>query len=258
NWKGTYNNFGASGDFGPTGMNGFGPHASYDTGYPNTTNGGAGPPPVVTTLNWWNPVALLSLPQTRYSFFANGHYDFADDVQFYMTARFSSNRTATLLSVPETATFGWEASVPFNATTDSPINPAAINSATSQAQLHAIYAAFKANPNSNAFTNPNYIAHGAPGAQHPVPWELSMLLLSRSVLGLGIPLGGPGPFAGAIFGGPVTCGNYYSVTKNGAQVPNCGNAPTSWIVQYTPGVGQSPQRSTIDYANSWQIETGFK
>src|SRR6185437_6508068 len=181
-----------------------------------------------------------------------------DDVQFYTTMRYSSNRTATLLSVPETATFGWEASVPFNPATDSPINPALVNSTTPLATLQQIYNAFKANPASNPYTNPGYVPTGQPGAQHPVPWQLSMLLLSRSVFGAGIPLGVVPGLTGAIFGGPVVCGTYYSVTKNGAPAPNCGNAPTSWIVQYTPGVWQSPQRSSVDFANSWQIETGFK
>jgi iron complex outermembrane recepter protein len=261
NWQGTYTTL--SGGFGPNAVNGFGPHATYDAGVGNSAIPNAGvypaPPPVDTTLSWNNPVNLLSLPQTRYSFFANGHYDFADDVQFYMTSRFSSNKTSTLLSAPETATYGWEASVPFNAVTDSPINPALINSATSQAALTQIYNAFTANPNSNAYTNPNFIAHGAPGAQHPVPWQLSMLLLSRSVFGAGIPLGVIPGLNGTEYGGPAPCPASYSVTINGVtQASPCSVAPTSWVLEYTPGVWQSPQRSTIDYAQSWQIETGFK
>lgn len=237
------------------GTNGFGPALAYDAAYPNTTLGGAAPPPLDDITKFSNTVALLSLPQTRYSFFANGHYDFADDVQFYTTARFSSNRTATLLDVPETATFGWEASVPFNPATDSPINPADVSPYMTAAQLAPIVAAFNANPTNNAYSNPGYQAPGTAGAQHPVPWQLAMALLSRTAFGAPV-----GVIPGTLFGAAVTCNNSYSVTHDGAPAPTCGGAgaTTSWILNYTPGVWQSPQRSTVDSTDSWQIETGFK
>ncbi|MGH8216968.1 MAG: TonB-dependent receptor domain-containing protein [Steroidobacteraceae bacterium] len=248
-----------SGYTGPLdGTNGFGPDNGYDSGYSNSTLNGGQPPPLDTITKWSNPVALLSLPQTRYSFFANGHYDFANDVQFYTTARFSSNKTSTLLDVPETATFGWEASVPFNPATDSPINPAMVTSTTSAANLQQIYQAFQANPASNAYSNPGYQASGTAGAQHPVPWQLAMVLLSRSVFGG--PPGSSAFFPQAEQGGIVTCNNSYSVTHNGAPAPTCGGpgATTSWVLNYTPGIAQSPQRATVDSTDSWQIETGFK
>ena len=244
---------------GPTNSGGYGLANSYDASQANATLGGAAPPDVVQSLKWNNPLATISEPQTRYSFFANATYDLADQVQFYSNARFIQSDTTTLLPVPTTATFGWEASVPFNAATDSPINPSLINSTTSQATLTQIYNAFSANPTSNAYTNPGFLGPNAAGAQHPVPWQLAMMLLSRSVFGAGIPLGGFPGFPSTEQGGPITCNPTYSVTTNGVpQASPCSQAATSWILSYTPSVAQAPPRYTVDTEQAWQIETGFK
>jgi iron complex outermembrane receptor protein len=244
---------------GSTTSGGYGLENTYLGTVGNSTLGGAAPPAVDQSLKWNDPLARISEPQTRYSFFANGSYDITDKVQFYTNARFADSLTTTLLSVPTTATFGWEASVPFNATTDSPILPSAVTPATSQAALTAIYNAFTANPTTNAYTNPNYIGPNTAGAQHPVPWQLSMLLLSRSVFGAGIPLGAFPGFASTEEGGPITCGTSYSVTTNGVpQASPCSPASTSWVLGYEPGIGAAAARSTVDDSTVWQIETGLK
>jgi outer membrane receptor protein involved in Fe transport len=213
----------------------------------------SGPPGTVQTLKWSNLADTVSSPQQRYSFFVNGTYDITDNVQFYANARFASSQTSTLLGVVPSLIFGWEASVPYNATTDSPINPALINNTTSLATLQALAASFAANPtSSNPNWNPSFIPIGTTGAQHPVPWQLALLLNSRSVLGLGIPLGGPGPFAGTIFGGPVTCNNSISASL-------CRPAPVSWELQDLPYTSFGlPGRGTQDTTQSWQIESGFR
>jgi iron complex outermembrane receptor protein len=250
---------------GSTNSNGYGVENGYYGTVTNTTLNGGQPPLIDQTLKWNNPLATISEPQTRYSFFANGTYDITDKVQFYANARFADSLTTTLLDVGTTATFGWEASVPFNATTDSPINPALVNPGTSQANLTTIYNAFAGGTQATTsiggvpIVNPGFIGTGTSGAQHPVPWQLAELLMTRSVFGVGIPLGTFPGFASTEQGGPITCGTSYSVTSGGKLLTSpCSPAPTSWILGYEPGVGDAAPRSTVDDATQWQIETGFK
>jgi len=113
-----------------------------------------------------------SSPQTRYSFMLNGHYDITDKIQFFGRGSFAQSKTRTLLA-GNNAIFGWEADVPYNPVTDSPIDPAAIGPFSTEAQVQAVVA------NPAGFANPGFIAHGQPGAQHPVPLELAILLNSR-------------------------------------------------------------------------------
>ena len=112
----------------------------------------------------------MSAPQERYSFFASGKYDFTDKVRFFSRATMAESETETVL-FGTNAIFGWEGTVQFNPTTDSPLNP------TLNYQDTAVVAAAIANP--AAFANPSFIPTGAPGAQHPVPVELAALLLGR-------------------------------------------------------------------------------
>ncbi len=233
---------------GPTdGTNGFASQYALDG---TVANPGTGPG-TISNLKWNNPLALISEPQTRYSFFANGTYDITDNIQFYTNARYGQSRTATLLPTATTSIFGWEASVPFSAATDSPINPALVTSATSTAALQAIAASFQTNNTpSNPNWNATFKAPNATGAQHPVPWQLAMLLLSRGPAN-GVPatVGVPG-LGGTFFGGPVTCNN--SIAAN-----LCSQAPTSWILNYLPTYS-ALQRSTVDQSDVWQVETGIK
>jgi outer membrane receptor protein involved in Fe transport len=222
---------------GPLGSNGYALQNSLNG---LVQNSAATPPDEIQNLKWNNPLATISEPQTRYSFFANGTYDITDQIQFYTTARFANSRTTTLLDTPTTGTYGWEAEVPFNAGTDSPILPAAINSATSAATLSAIAAAFAANPTSNPYINPAYVAPGVKGAQHPVPWQLAMLLLSRP----------------ANSSPPIAC----NPLINSSAAINCPGGPqaaSSWILNYLP-LYTAPQRSTVDQSTTFQIETGLR
>ncbi len=244
---------------GPEAGGGYGLANCYDGTYPNTPST---PPPETTCLKWNNPLAYISSPQTRYSFYAQGHYDLADDVQFYTTARYADSKTATLLPTPTTAIFGWEANVPYNATTDSPINPALITNSTPQSTLQAIYNAFQSGTagtttiNGLPVVNPKFIGPGQPGAQHPVPWQLALALDSRGAAPGGVPLlaaGIPGvlpPSTNPLFGAAPACFPEISASL-------CSSAPSSWQLWYLPQYG-APQRSTVDDAAEWQIETGFR
>ena len=110
-------------------------------------------------------------PQERYSIMLNGHYDITDKITFNASGTFAQSKTRTLLG-GNNAIFGWEADIPYNPATDSPIDPAA------NVSDPAVVAAILANP--AAYANPGFIPHGATGAQHPVPMDLAILLNSRA------------------------------------------------------------------------------
>jgi iron complex outermembrane recepter protein len=156
-----------------------------------------------------------SSPQTRFSFMASTKFEVTDNIRFFSDARFAQSKTTTFLAGTN-ASLGWEATIPYNATVDSPVNP------TLNYRDQAVVAAVLANP--AAYANPNFIAHGAAGAQHPVPLEMAILLNSR---------------------GP---------TPNSPQ----GRDPltTGWILETFP-LDSFGRRATIDENNAWQIETGF-
>ncbi len=246
----------------PTTNGGYGVVNAYDAAFGNPMPDGSAPPEI-QTLRWNNPYAQVSIPQTRYSFFANGTYDVTDTVQFYMTSRFADSLTTTQLSTPTTSIYGWEAVVPFNEKTDSPINPADLGPTSSAATVAAIVAAFQANPNCasvscNKYYNPNFIAANTPGAQHPVPWQLAALLLSRSQFLTGAPAGSPIPGVNsAYYDGPVSCNNSISTNLTIDCAGGANEAPTSWILNYLPQ-WTAPQRTTLDQDVSFQIQTGFR
>ncbi|HWG29461.1 MAG TPA: TonB-dependent receptor [Steroidobacteraceae bacterium] len=226
------------------GTGGFALQNVYDStmANPGTTT----PPNLIQNVKWNNPLATVSEPQTRYSFFANGTYDLTDKIQIYTNARYAQSKTYTLLPTGTSGIFGWEATVPFNAATDSPIDPTQVNNATTTAQLQTIAAAF-ASGNPGTFANTGFKGPGAAGTQHPVPWQMALLLLSRGAAN-GVP-GFPGATS-AFTGGPVTCSPYIAASL-------CSQAPTSWILNYLPNYS-APQRSTLDQSDVWQIETGIK
>jgi iron complex outermembrane recepter protein len=125
----------------------------------------------IDTLKWNNEQALVSAPQERYSLFASGTFELAESVTFFSRATWAESKTRTLL-LPTNASFGWEAQIPYNPTTDSPVNPA-LNYTDPTVLANVV-----ANP--AAFANPSFIATGQPGAQHPVPVDLAVLLNSRA------------------------------------------------------------------------------
>ena len=231
---------------GPTSGLGIGLYNTYDPAVLNSSANPNGAPPVVQNVKMNDSDNELSAPQTRYSVFANGTYDLTDKVQFYTNARFAETQTQTRLSAPPTLTAGWNQTVPYNPTTDSPINPALISPTSTYAQLQTIYTAFLANPTSNAFVNPNFKGDGVAGAQHPVPWQLALLLNTRTNA-----TNGGGALGGGIAtGGPSTCNNSLN--------PNlCSLAPSSWSLAWIP-YKALPARTTTDITESFQIEMGLK
>jgi iron complex outermembrane receptor protein len=124
----------------------------------------------------WNYLGqLASGPQDRYSFHGSSNYELTDKVSVFGSARYAESRTATVLFGTDAIT-GWEATVPYNPTTDSPIDP------TLDYTDPAVLAAVAANPAGYfaAHPNPDFIPTGTPGAGHPVPAELAWLLNSRT------------------------------------------------------------------------------
>jgi iron complex outermembrane receptor protein len=123
-----------------------------------------------TNVKWYDQAAYASAPQERYSFFASGNFDVTDSVNVYARGTFAESKTRTTLFGTSVIT-GWETQVPYNPTTDSPVNPAL------NYQDPAVVAAVVANP--AAYANPSFIPTGAPGAFWPVPAELAILLNAR-------------------------------------------------------------------------------
>jgi iron complex outermembrane receptor protein len=153
---------------------------AYDNSYCNSpvVANCAGGPQLIQQVKFNETEGYASSPQTRYSFMASGTYDITDDLSFQSSARFAQSTTKTFLSTTN-ASYGWEVSVPYNPLTDSPVNPAL--DYTNQAVVAAVLA------NPSAFANPGFIAHGAAGAQHPVPVQMAILLNSRPAVGRAAP-----------------------------------------------------------------------
>jgi iron complex outermembrane recepter protein len=143
----------------------------------NTTTCPTGPQ-VIQQLKYNETEGYTSSPQTRYAFMGSAKYDISDKIHFASSARFAQSLTRTFLAGTN-ASFGWEATVPYNAAVDSPVvtagtvNGIAVNW-TSLATLND----YRANP--AAYRNPGFIATGAAGAQHPVPVDMAILLNSRA------------------------------------------------------------------------------
>lgn len=129
------------------------------------------PNDVAQVLKWNTQDAIVSAPQNRWSFFTRSNFEVTDDVTMFANATFARSNSGTRLNYGSTASFGWEATVPFNAATDSPIDPSLDYTDP------AIVMAVQANP--AAYANTGFIPSGAAGAQHPVVPELAILLLSR-------------------------------------------------------------------------------
>jgi iron complex outermembrane recepter protein len=149
---------------------------NYDNsnGVPANTN-------LIQTLKYNDLEALASAPQERYSFFTSAKYDITDDLQFNSRVNFSQSKTHTRL-YPTVPVSGWEARVPFNPTTDSPVNP------NIDWKNPANITAYRANPTAAQFRNPGFIATGTMDpvtgkalANHPVSPEAAIMLLSRPI-----------------------------------------------------------------------------
>jgi outer membrane receptor protein involved in Fe transport len=207
--------------------------------------GGAQPVPF-QNLKWHHQRNYISAPQDRYSFFASGNFDVTDTVEAFARATFAESNTSTIL-FGTSAISGWEATVPYNPTTDSPVLPN-LNWADP-----AVVAAVRDNP--AAYANPSFIPTGAAGAQHPVPAHLAILLNSRAPAiyctpGTLVNIGGG--FA------PQQCGwdgTRTIATDNPALV---GTTTTvhEWQPQWSPD-DSLPPRSTYNKNEVWQVEAGL-
>ena len=122
-------------------------------------------------MKWNNLQAYASAPQERYSLFTSGNFEVSDTVRAFARATYAESKTATLL-FGTNAISGWETTVPYNPTTDSPVNPSL--NYRDEATVRAIVA------NPAAFANPSFIPTGRAGANFPVPVEMAVLLNSRA------------------------------------------------------------------------------
>ena len=142
----------------------FYPSRTFDASVPGNTS-------VIDGLKWEFDRALLSAPQERYSFFGSGHYELTDNVRLFARGHLAESDTRTVL-FGTNAIFGWETTVPYDPATDSPIDPG-----IDVTDLAAVSAALAGDP---LYANPGFIPTGQPGAGHPVPAELALLLNNRA------------------------------------------------------------------------------
>ena len=144
-----------------------------------TVTGCAGGQTQIETLKYLETEGYVNAPQTRYSFMGAAKYEFTDNLSLSSSARFAQSTTRTYLA-SSTGGGGWAASIPYNVNVDSPVVPhGTVVGGTAVDYTNATtVAAILANP--SAYANPGFIAHGRPGAQHPVPLQLAVLLNSRS------------------------------------------------------------------------------
>ena len=225
-------------------------------------------PPQFSSLKWNYQDATVSAPQDRYSFFASGKYDVTDTVTLKARATFAESDTSTRLFGTSVIT-GWETTIPYNPTTDSPVLP---NTAAFWRDP-ANVAAARANP--AAFANPSFIPTGQAGAQHPVPLELAILLNSRGPStycqrGSTIPTPAAAlPGQAAAWGSAgLPCGTWGSnttATDNpalfaGGLTPTIGPAfggpAAPWQPQWNPNYSL-PARQTHNTNEVWQVDVGL-
>ncbi|HEY4210765.1 MAG TPA: TonB-dependent receptor [Steroidobacteraceae bacterium] len=209
---------------------------AYDTTYCNTqvcANNGTPLAPEVQTVKFNETGRYTSSPQTRYSFMSTLNYDITDKLHFNASGRFAQSETQTYLG-RNTLTNGWEATIPYNATTDSPINP---NLVLTQPIISGILTA-PGGVVPTAYANPNFIPHGTKGAQHPVTPALAMLLNNRTATAAQAATGTP------------TCPAGVTV--------NCYNPLTAgWITEIYEYNGFD-QRRTDELLSNWTIDSGLK
>jgi iron complex outermembrane recepter protein len=209
---------------------------AYDNTYCNTqvcANNGTALAPVIQNLKFNETDRYTTSPQTRFSFMGTLNYDVTDKLHFNASGRFAQSTTQTYLG-RNTLTNGWEATIPYNARTDSPIDPAL--TLTQPIITQILQSPGGAVP--TAYANPNFIAHGAKGAQHPVTPALAMLLNNRTAT------------AAQVASGMPTCP--IGVTTN------CYDPRTAgWITEVYEYNGFD-QRRTDNLLTNWTVDAGLK
>jgi hypothetical protein len=135
---------------------------------------------VMQIMKWYNPDAYTSSPQTRHSAYAAGTFDFTDHITAFARSTFATSTTKTRL-FPANASFGWEATIPYNPATDSPLNPA-LNYTTWR------WSGRCREPDEPLYANLNFRPTDRRGTGRPasVSVEMSALLGSRICFGLPI------------------------------------------------------------------------
>src|SRR5690606_13501014 len=129
-----------------------------------------------------------------------------------------------------------------NPTTDSPILP------TLDYTNYAVMAAALANPNDPLYRNPNFIPHGAAGAQHPVPVSMAILLNSRPAIA-----GQSGVFC--LYNQPGCTGGAAPRDVNLVGQARSGQA-APWQMETYP-LDSFGRRATNNINEAWQVEVGL-
>lgn len=213
-------------------------------------------PTLMSSIKYHNLRAYASAPQDRYSVYADANFDVTENISVFSRARFAQSRTRTVLFGTSVIS-GWETSIPYDPTTDSPVALPTTAGGAVNYQDPAVWAAIQADPAAWIAANPNpgFIATGQTGAQHPVPAELAILLNSRQVHTYCA--SGAAGCTAALFQVPVTPLDPLTGLPNpliGTTVPNTG--PTGrWQPQWNPELSLPP-RNTFNTITSWQIEGG--
>jgi outer membrane receptor protein involved in Fe transport len=218
---------------------------SYDSSLCNTTSTTVCPngPTAIQTLKYLETEGYVNAPQTRYSFMATGKYDFNDALSFNASARFAQSTTRTYLA-SSTGGGGWAASVNYNANVDSPVVPqgTVVGGTAVDYTNAATVATVLANP--AAYANPNFIAHGAANAQHPVPLQLAILLNSRPANTLWCLTG----TVGCAAANATTDRNLVGTARLGRDSP--------WQAE-TYLADSFVGRNTVNSNATWQVEAGL-
>jgi iron complex outermembrane recepter protein len=213
---------------------------------PGQANCGTGPQQI-QVLKYNETEGYTSSPQSRYSFMGSATYDITDKLHVMSSARFAQSKTRTFLAGTN-ASFGWEVTVPYNPTIDSPLLPT-----LNYSDYNVVQAAL-ANPTSPLYANPNYRASGTAGAAHPVPPSMAVLLNSR-------PTTLTGTFC--LYNQPGCTALTNPATQNGntstRDINLVGQARTGatapWIMETFP-LESFGRRATDNVNDAWQIELG--
>ncbi len=176
--------------------------------YDKTRNVGVDPVQI-QQIKYNETEGYASSPQTRYSFMGSADFEINDKLTFFSSARYAQSKTTTFLAGTN-ASYGWEATVPFNPAVDSPIDPSIDYRVVSNIQAAL----------AGGLRNTGIHRDRAAGAQHPVPLQMALLLLSR---------GAPGS-------APSTAG---------------------WVMETYP-LNSFGRRATQDQVDVWQIEAGLR
>lgn len=200
---------------------------------------------IINGVKWNNTQEYVSAPQDRYSIFSSANFDVTDEISVFAGARFTESRTRTLL-FGTNAISGWETSVPYNPTIDSPINPAVVYNAATLAAVEANPATFfAANP------NPNFIPTGSGTFKYCQSGTLGCTpaVGATSLASKQIGVAAADPLIGQVV-------NYHPVPVELAWLLNSRTPQNArWQPQWNPDTSLPP-RNTYNTIQTWQIEAG--